>query len=112
MKKRCFFILSLGIFLFAFACQKGALSQDSREVLLESKVIQKVFKVEGMVSEFGCTKLIEGKLINLEGVSSVMVDFEEKTVVVDFDSNVLDSQEIISEIAMIATGLYSAEAIE
>ena len=59
------------------------------------------FEIKGMTCERGCAKTIEKKLSNLEGISFAKVHFEEKTASVNFDSNKVDKDILISVVESI-----------
>lgn len=64
--------------------------------------------VEGMMCEKGCKSTIQQKLSNTNGVVACVVEYEEKTVVIDFDNNVVSSEELIQVVDEIANGIYKA----
>ena len=68
--------------------------------------------VEGMMCEKGCKTTIQQKLSNTNGVVSCAVEYEEKTVVIDFDNNVVTSKELIRLVDEIAGGIYKASLLE
>jgi copper chaperone CopZ len=68
--------------------------------------------VEGMMCEKGCKTTIQQKLSNTNGVISCAVEYEEKTVVIDFDNNVVTSQELIRVVDEIAGGIYKASLLD
>ncbi|MDG2227707.1 MAG: heavy-metal-associated domain-containing protein [Flavobacteriales bacterium] len=68
--------------------------------------------VEGMMCEKGCKATIQQKLSTTNGVVTCAVDFEEKTVVIDFDNNVVSSKELIKVVDEIANGIYKASLLE
>ena len=67
--------------------------------------------VEGMMCEKGCKTTIQQKLSNTKGVVSCAVEYEEKTVVIDFDNNVVTSKELIRVVDEIAGGIYKASLL-
>ena len=68
--------------------------------------------VEGMMCEKGCKTTIQQKLSNTNGVVSCAVEYEEKTVVIDFDNNVVTSKELIRVVDEIAGGIYKASLLD
>jgi copper chaperone CopZ len=68
--------------------------------------------VEGMMCEKGCKTTIQQKLSNTKGVVSCAVEYEEKTVVIDFDNNVVTSKELIRVVDEIAGGIYKASLLD
>ena len=67
---------------------------NSTELLVDNKTA--TFEIKGMTCEMGCAKTIEKKLSNLDGISFAKVHFEEKTASLNFDSNKIDKDIIIS----------------
>ena len=65
-----------------------------------------------MMCEKGCKATIQQKLSATNGVVTCAVDFEEKTVVIDFDNNVVSSKELIKVVDEIANGIYKASLLE
>tara|TARA_B110000285_G_scaffold670_1_gene771 strand:+ start:70 stop:510 length:441 start_codon:yes stop_codon:yes gene_type:complete len=68
--------------------------------------------IEGMMCEKGCKTTIQQKLSNTNGVVSCAVEYEEKTVIIDFDNNVVTSKELIRVVDEIANGIYRASFLE
>ena len=69
--------------------------------------------IEGMMCEKGCKTTIQQKLSNTSGVVSCAVEFEEKTVIIDFDNKVVTSKELIRVVDEIADGrIYRASLLE
>lgn len=68
--------------------------------------------VEGMMCEKGCKTTIQQKLSSTNGVVACVVEYEEKTVVIDFDNNVVTSKELIKVVDEIAGGIYKASLID
>ena len=44
------------------------------------------FGIEGMTCQMGCAKTIEKKIAKMEGVKSVVVDFETRLAMVEYDN--------------------------
>ncbi len=68
--------------------------------------------VEGMMCEKGCKTTIQQKLSNTNGVVACAVEYEEKTVIIDFDNNVVTSKELIKVVDEIAGGIYKASLLD
>lgn len=56
------------------------------------------FKIDGMVCPDGCAKMIEKKLNGLNGVQEAKVDFETKTVTVNFDLDQISSEDLVKTV--------------
>jgi len=81
----------------------------------DSRVMANTFcalSVEGMMCEKGCKTTIQQKLSNTSGVVACAVQYEEKTVVIDFDNNVVTSKELIKVVDEIAGGIYKASLLD
>jgi len=71
-----------------------------------------VLSIEGMMCEKGCKTTIQQKLSNTNGVVSCAVEYEEKTVVIDFDNNIVTAKELIKVVDEIAGGIYKASLVD
>ena len=69
--------------------------------------------IEGMMCEKGCKTTIQQKLSKTNGVVSCALEYEEKTVIIDFDNKVVTSKELIRVVDEIAGGkIYRASLLE
>lgn len=84
-------------------------SKDDAGVLANTSC---ALSIEGMMCEKGCKTTIQQKLSNTNGVVSCAVEYEEKTVIIDFDNNVVTSKELIGVVDEIAGGIYRASLLE
>ena len=85
-------------------------SKDDSEVIANTSC---ALSIEGMMCEKGCKTTIQQKLSNTSGVVSCAVEFEEKTVIIDFDNKVVTSKELIRVVDEIADGrIYRASLLE
>ena len=84
-------------------------SKDDSGVLANTSC---ALSIEGMMCEKGCKTTIQQKLSNTNGVVSCAVEYEEKTVIIDFDNNVVTSKELIRVVDEIAGGIYRASLLE
>lgn len=85
-------------------------STENNEVA--GKIEKASFQIEGMTCALGCAKLIEGKLVGLDGVKKATVDFDSKTALVEFDDAKQTSETITSTVEKIANGIYKVENME
>ncbi len=84
-------------------------SKDDSEVIANTSCS---LTIEGMMCEKGCKTTIQQKLTSTNGVISCIVEYEEKTVTINFDNNVVTSQELIGVVDEIAGGIYKASLLE
>lgn len=96
------------ILVFWSSCSVESITEDFQVVANASCALS----VEGMMCEKGCKTTIQQKLSNTNGVVSCSVEYEEKTVVIDFDNNVVTSKELIRVVDEIAGGIYKASFLE
>ena len=57
------------------------------------------FAINGMMCSTNCPKLVYQSLENIEGIKSCKVDYESKLVTIVFDSEQINSDEIIKTIS-------------
>ncbi|WP_117879727.1 heavy-metal-associated domain-containing protein [Aureibaculum luteum] len=70
-------------------------------------------EIDGMTCEIGCARTIQSKLSKTKGVKMAEVDFENKTGVVEFDSNRITEDEIVDIVEQIAGGdLYKVNEVK
>ena len=100
-------LLALILVLFS-SCGVESSKDDSGVIANTSCALS----VEGMMCEKGCKTTIQQKLSNTNGVVSCAVEYEEKTVIIDFDNNVVTSKELIGLVDEIAGGIYKASLLE
>ena len=102
-------ILALVLVLFN-SCGGETNKDDSSGVIANTSC---ALSIEGMMCEKGCKTTIQQKLSNTSGVVSCAVEFEEKTVIIDFDNKVVTSKELIRVVDEIAGGkIYRASLLE
>lgn len=82
----------------------------------EGKSVAKL-SIEGMMCEVGCASKVKKELLELKGVSSVMIDFDDDRkvdfAIVEFDTNTADLDEMYMQVNSIADGkLYGVTAME
>ena len=101
---------------FLFAC-----GQDSDTTVTEPKIViakqdiktdSKVqFEIEGMTCEMGCVSTIRNRVTRMKGATKFDMDFDKERTsdfaTINFDSRLLSSDDITTEIESIAQGLYS-----
>ncbi len=62
------------------------------------------FEIEGMTCAMGCAKVIETKVAGMKGVESAVVDFENKTATVHFNTLVTSAEDIVKTCEAVAGG--------
>ena len=58
---------------------------QKKEIAENATLAKTQFNIEGMTCAHGCAAKIEKSLAKMEGVASAKVDFENKTAVVEYD---------------------------
>ena len=114
--KKILYILSV---IAIAACTSTDTSQkeiikEQTEVIIAKKDIKADAKVkieiEGMTCEMGCVSTIRNHITQMKGVTKFEMDFttERKTdfATVEFDSRLLSSDDMVTEIESIAQGIY------
>ncbi|MGB1269539.1 MAG: heavy-metal-associated domain-containing protein [Flavobacteriaceae bacterium] len=75
--------------------------------IAENATLAKVqFNVEGMTCAVGCAAKIEKSLNNMKGVKTAHIDFENKTAVVEYDIDQVNTDLITKQV--VANGDYKA----
>ena len=62
------------------------------------------FEIEGMTCAMGCAKVIETKVAGMKGVESAVVDFENKTATVHFNTLATSAEDIVKTCEAVAGG--------
>ncbi|MGB0836980.1 MAG: heavy-metal-associated domain-containing protein [Flavobacteriaceae bacterium] len=100
------YLFSFLVGLFLISCQNQA--PTSSPDLAEVQV-----NISGMTCEIGCAKLIESKLIKVNGVDFVEVIFQDSIGTIKYDKNRLSQEDLVQVIEGIAGGdLYTVKSIE
>ncbi len=109
------FFLSLVVIVF-FSCAKTTSSEakiavkETKEMAVNLKKVS--LDIEGMTCQIGCAKTIQSKLAKTEGVNYVLVNFEEKKGIVEYDTNLLSEKDIVKTVEKIAGGdLYKVTEV-
>ena len=112
------YVLALSVFTLVLACnapEPEVITFPTTEVVKDSVIAnasQDLF-ISGMTCVMGCKGAIEQKLNATEGVTDFHIVFEDSTAVVRFDSTVITSNEILSEVADVAGGgFYTATLLD
>lgn len=106
------FLAILLVSLTFTSCFISVEKKEEKKEVVAVKMETVSLHVSGMTCEIGCAKTIQSKLSKKEGISKAKVVFTDSIATVDFDSNKLSKQEIITFIDGIAGGdLYKASEI-
>ncbi|GAB4253011.1 MAG: hypothetical protein Kow0079_08230 [Vicingaceae bacterium] len=90
-------------FLFSISCSQ---EKEVKETLASSEL-----KVEGMVCAVGCAKTIEKEMLEMEGVKSCSVNFDEGVASITFNENLISNEKIMDHISHMNDGQYRVELI-
>tara|TARA_R110002073_G_scaffold108336_9_gene243623 strand:+ start:54607 stop:54951 length:345 start_codon:yes stop_codon:yes gene_type:complete len=91
------------------SCKKEATKVETSTEVSIAKMETVSLDISGMTCEIGCAKTIQSKLSRKEGVASAKVVFTDSIATIQFDSNKISSNDLISFIDGIAGGdLYKA----
>ena len=74
-------------------------------------------EIEGMMCELGCAAKIKKELLELEGVASVIIDFDSDRssdfAIIEYDEKTIQPQKLASTVNEIADGrLYGVPSVE
>ncbi len=90
---------------------KKSTSDENNEKIVAN--YQKVsLKIDGMTCEIGCARTIQSKLSKVNGVKLAEVNFEQKTGIVEFDTNQVSEKQLVEVVEGIAGGdLYEVKEV-
>jgi periplasmic mercuric ion binding protein len=112
-------ILSSICFVALFSCSNEpavteVIETEITETIEKSAVIANAsvqLAIEGMVCSKGCAGTIEKELASQSGIEACIVNFDEATAEVRFDSTQVSKETIRSLVAEIGEGTYSASIL-
>lgn len=108
---KVFFLFVCFSLSFSNCDQKGKNNLNNNEIVAE-KIESISLHVSGMTCEIGCAKTIQSKLSKKDGITKASVVFVDSIAKVEFNSNKVSKEEIISFIDGIAGGdMYKASEI-
>ncbi len=107
----------LAVFFGFSSCSESSSTQTENEastqlddvVVADSKT---KLAVDGMMCEMGCVSAIQKELRSTPGVASATVNFEGNYAMVEFDSKLVDENQLIAAIEGIGDHAYSAKIFE
>lgn len=106
--KKLFYLITFVCFIQS--CFTGEVSSDSAS---NNQNQVAVVNIEGMTCAMGCAKAIESNLVDLKGVKSANVDFDNKIAKVEYSKKDLDKAEIIAAIKSTnGGGIYEVTSFE
>jgi len=79
-------------------------AEAKKEVTVAKKPETATIHIEGMTCAIGCAKAIEEKLTEMNGVQKAKVDFDKKEATINFDLDVLTSDDLVKAIEATADG--------
>ena len=86
---------------------------NKQDIKADSKI---ELEIEGMTCEMGCVSTIRNRVTRMKGSTKFDMDFDKERgtdfATVSFDSRLLSSDDIKTEIESIAQGLYSVKHIK
>lgn len=69
-------------------------------------------KIDGMVCSKGCVSAIQNGLAAMPGIGNCVVDYENKTATITYDSKQVSSEEMPSKLATIYDGQYVGVVVD
>ncbi|MET2986050.1 heavy-metal-associated domain-containing protein [Aureibaculum conchae] len=91
--------------------ENGKTSQNNKEIIANFEKVS--LKIDGMTCEIGCARTIQSKLSKADGVKSAKISFEEKSGMVEYDSNKISENQIVKIVEQIAGGdLYKVNQLK
>ncbi|VXB41091.1 conserved exported hypothetical protein [Flavobacterium sp. 9AF] len=107
----------LAIILFSFtvflSCKKEEATSVEKTSIAPENLATASFTIDGMTCPEGCAKVIENKLVGLEGVSEVKVDFENKTATITYDKQKQTPESLTETVEKVGGGdLYKVSNIK
>ena len=108
---RSFLVIIIASLTFT-SCVINVEKKEEKKEVVAAKMETVSLHVSGMTCEIGCAKTIQSKLTKKDGIAKAKVVFTDSIATVDFDSNKVSKQEIITFIDGIAGGeLYKASEL-
>ncbi len=96
-------------FIFISCESKNNINSIKTKQTAKTDIKKVTLNIEGMTCQIGCARTIQSKLSKNEGVEYVIVNFENKKGIVEYDSLKITKKQIISIVEKIAGGnLYKA----
>ena len=91
--------------------ENGKTSQNNKEIVANFEKVS--LKIDGMTCEIGCARTIQSKLSKADGVKFAKISFEEKSGMVEYDSNKISENQIVEIVEQIAGGdLYKVNQLK
>lgn len=88
-------------------------ADTKKEIAVANKPATATVHIEGMTCSIGCAKAIEENLSGLKGVQKATVDFDKKQAIINFDLDVLKTEDLVKTIEASADGKsYKASGVK
>lgn len=110
-----FLTIVLVAILALSACNNSSTETVENEVSVNENVVadsKAKLAVEGMMCEVGCVGAIQNELRSTPGVASAVVNFEGSYATIEYDSKLVDENELIAAIEGIGDHAYTAKSFE
>ncbi len=107
-----FIISVLFLSISFFSCKNTEVHENNskskisikKPIAANAKIETASFTIDGMTCAIGCAKTIEKKLNETEGVQTAKVDFEKKSGIVSYDSDMQNKKSLVKIIEAVADG--------
>lgn len=99
----------LVVFLF-FGCSNNSIDMNNDNVEVFTNH-QSEFLVKGMMCERGCSSYLKNKISEYTGVVNCNIDFSETKLLVDYNNEMVSSDELIAFVNDLNNGQYSLELL-
>ena len=107
------FLLVSILLIMSWACtESGSKPSEALVQTNASANTSAEIEIRGMTCETGCKKLIENNVRKMTGVTKFEIDFEHNSAYVEFDSSIIDAEQIKATINSINNGAYTATVHE
>jgi len=91
--------------------ENGKTDENSQKIAANFKKVS--LEIDGMTCEIGCARTIQSKLSKANGVKLAEVDFDNRTGIVEFDTNQISEIQIVKIVEQIAGGdLYKVNQVK
>lgn len=97
------------------SCKKEetATTENKSTTIATENLATASFTIDGMTCPEGCAKVIENKLVGLDGVSEAKVDFDNKTATVTFDNQKQTPESLTETVEKVGNGeLYKVSNVK
>jgi len=103
-------ILSVLVLFLFFGCSDNSIDMNNDNVEVFTNH-QSEFLVKGMMCERGCSSYLKNKISEYTGVVNCNIDFSETKLLVDYNNEMVSSDELIAFVNDLNNGQYSLELL-